>query len=154
MVTGTIWVFLVAAGVFFLWLVPHVGHHLAQAASVRAGHLALLGAGTVGAAGVLGGWIQSLLGAVVGAVGASSAALLGTRAVVGLIALALCVAWVLGILPMRWVRFDPPDWLAWTGLILPAIAVQIPGPVGHLVAGLITGTGQVVVGIGRAAVGA
>jgi hypothetical protein len=151
---GTVWVFLVAAGLAFLWLVPHVGHHLVKAAAVRAGHLALLGAGTVGAGGWLGTWIKNLLGAVTGAVGTSSTALIGTSAVVGIIALGLCLAWVLGMLPERLIHFDPPDWLAWAGLILPAIAVQIPGPAGNLVTSLITGAGQVVVGMGRTAVGA
>jgi hypothetical protein len=151
---GTVWVFLVAAGFGFLWLVPHVGPPWAKAAAVRAGHLALLGAGTVGAAGWLGTWFERLLTTVVQAVGASSAAVVGTSAVVGVLALGLCVAWVLGILPYRLIRFDPPDWLAWAGLILPAIAVQIPGPAGDAVASLITWTGELVVGVGRTAVGA
>lgn len=154
MVAGTVWVFLVAAGLFFLWLVGHVGSPLLQAIVVRAGHLSLLGAGTVGAGGLLGSWIKGLLGWVVGAAGAASSTLLGTSAVVGLIALGLFVAWVLGMLPERVVRFDPPDWLAWTGLVLPAIAVQIPGPAGQLVSSLITGTGQLLVGLAGKAVGA
>jgi hypothetical protein len=151
---GTVWVFLVAAGIGFLWLVPHVGHPLAKAGAVRAGHLSLLGAGTVGAGGWLGSWITTVLGGIVHAVGASSAAVIGTSAVVGIIALGLCLAWVLGILPYQVIRFDPPDWLAYAGLILPAVAVQIPGPAGHFVHSAITGAGQIVVGMGRTAVGA
>lgn len=151
---GTVWLFLVAAGVGFLWLVPHVGHHWAEALALRAGHLSLLGAGTVGAAGWLGSATKSVLAATVHAVGAGGSALIGTTAVVGLTALGLCIAWVLGILPARVVAFDPPDWLAYAGLLLPAVAAQIPGPIGHLVGSLITGTGQLVVGLGRTAVGA
>ncbi len=151
---GTVWVFLVAAGFGFLWLVPHVGPFWAKAVSLRLGHLSLLGAGTVGAAGWLGTWTEKLLAAGVSAVGAGSSAVVGTTAVVGVVALGLCIAWILGMLPERVVGFDPPDWLAWAGLVLPAVAVQIPGPAGDAIASLITGAGQLVVGVGRTAVGA
>jgi hypothetical protein len=151
---GTVWVFLVAAGLAFLWLVGRIDHPLGKAVAVRAAHLSLLGAGTVGAAGWLGSWTKAALGWIVRAVGASGSAVVGTTAVVGIAALGLCIAWVLGMLPSWWIRFDPPDWLAWAGLVLPALAVQIPGPIGDLVHTVITGAGSVVVALGRTAVGA
>jgi len=151
---GTVWVFLVAAGLGFLWLVPRIDHPTGKAVAVRAAHLALLGAGTVGAAGWLGSWMKTALGWIVGAAGAGSTAVVGTTAVVGIAALALCLAWVLGMLPGWWIRFDPPDWLAWAGLVLPALAVQIPGPLGRGVTFVITGAGSGVVALGRMAVGA
>jgi hypothetical protein len=98
--------------------------------------------------------MKTALGWAVGTVGAGSSAAVGTTALVGIVALALCLAWVLGMLPGWWIRFDPPDWLAWAGLVLPALAVQIPGPVGNLVNSLITGAGSMVVALGRTAVGA
>jgi hypothetical protein len=151
---GTVWVFLVAAGLAFLWLVGRIGHPTGKAVAVRAAHLALLGAGTVGAAGWLGSWTRAGLAWIVRVAGAGTSAAVGTNAVVGIAALGLCLAWVLGMLPSWWIRFDPPDWLAWAGLVLPALAVQIPGPVGSLVSGVITGAGSLVVVLGRTAVGA
>jgi hypothetical protein len=151
---GTVWVFLVAAGLACLWLVGRIEHPTGKAVAVRAAHLSLLGAGTVGAAGWLGSWTTAGLAWAVGAVGAGSSAVVGTTAVVGIAALGLVGAWVLGMLPSWWIRFDPPDWLAWAGLVLPALAVQIPGPLGRGVAFLVHGAGSGVVALGRMAVGA
>ena len=62
------------------------------------------------------------------------------------------VAWVLTMLPESMFSGEIPDWLSISGLVLPALAASIPGRVGDLLNGVITGAGNLMIELVRQAV--
>lgn len=148
--TGTLWLLLVVTGVGLMWAMRYTRHALLDAVLVRASAFSFVGAGIVGA----GGWIGALLAGLVGGVNQLGAALgmaaIGTAAV-WIVWLAMTAMWVLTLLPERWFGRSIPDWLAFSGLVLPGLAAAIPGPLGQGLHTAVVACGNLMVhGVGQA----
>ncbi len=142
--TGTLWLLLVACGVGLMWVMRYTRHPLIDAVLVRASAFSFAGAGIVGA----GGWIGTVLTGLVKGLN-SIGAQLGTAAIgsaaVWIVWAALSLMWVLTILPERWFGRGIPDWLAISGVVLPAMAASIPGEFGQVVSRVIEACGQLMI---------
>jgi hypothetical protein len=149
---ATLWLLLTVAGFGFLWAMEYVGHPLIDAVLVRAAAFSFAGAGTIGAAGWLGHAATALVQGVNQAGARAGAAAIGTGAV-WVIWAVLSIAWVLTLLPETWFAARIPDSLSVAGLLLPALASSIPGPLGDLLRHVITGAGKLMVALVSQAVG-
>jgi hypothetical protein len=148
--TGTLWLLLVAAGVGLMWAMRYTQHAMLDAVLVRASAFSYAGAGVIGA----GGWIGRMLAGLVDGVNSAAASLgvaaLGTAAV-WVVWAGLSLAWVLTLLPEQWFGRDIPDWLAISGVVLPALAASIPGPLGQGLHDVIEACGGLMIdGVGQA----
>lgn len=131
MASGALWFALVVIGLLMLRAVPLLGWATGKALTLRAAMLVFITAGFIGPMGWVGDALEWLVTNVNGWGGDLTRAAVGSS-VMGIVWFALCVIWVAGFLPTKLIRFDPPDWLAVIGLILPALADSIPGGVGGL----------------------
>jgi hypothetical protein len=153
LMSATVWLVLTVLGFVTLRSMVYMRHATLKAIAIRFAAFAFLGAGTVGAAGWLGHAMTSVIGAVNRIGAQAGAAAIGTGAV--WIAWALMAgAWILTLLPERMFGRDIPDWLSMSGLVLPALAVTIPGPFGQLIRAVTTAVGGLMVAGAHAAVGA
>lgn len=150
--TATLWVLLVVAGFGGLWCVDKAKGGLLKALLVRAAAFSFAGAGMIGASGWIGTAMEKVVAAVNEAAAEAGTIALGTGAV-WIIWLGLGLAWILTILPESWFGAEMPDWLSVTGLVLPALAVSIPGPIGNAIQGIIHGAGQMMISLVGGAVG-
>lgn len=132
---GTLWLLLLCAGVALMWVMRWTANATLDAILIRAAASAFMGAGTVGAAGWIGDWLRIGVGMVNDIGQQAGAAALGTGAV-WVIWLGLNGMWVLTMLPERVFKLEIPDWLAFCGLILPAVSGSIPGPIGEALRGV------------------
>lgn len=147
---GTTWVVLVVTGVMCMWAMRYTQRALLDAVLIRASAAAYAGAGVVGASGWLGGLIAGVTGWVTATGQSLGAAALGSAAV-WVVWLVLSLMWVATMLPERVFHRSIPDWLAFSGLVLPGLAASIPGPLGHGLHQVITTVGTAMVtGAGRA----
>lgn len=129
--SATVWLVLVVIGFGLLrFVTPHTQHDLLKAVLARVAAMSFIGAGLIGGAGWLGGALHSVVGWVNTQGGSAMAATIGTGAMWILWA-ALSLVWVLTFLPDALFAKDMPDWLSVTGLVIPALAVSIPGGVGN-----------------------
>lgn len=151
--SATVWLVLTATGFALLRSMAYMRHEKLRAIAVRAAAFAFIGAGTIGAAGWLGKAITALVTGANRVGGQASLSLLGTSAV-WIVWAGLGIAWVLTLLPRRWFSLDIPDWLSVTGLVLPALAVSIQGPVGETLRTVTDTVGGLMVAGAQAAVGA
>lgn len=149
---ATLWVLLVVAGFGGLWCVDKAKGGLLKALLVRAAAFSFAGAGMIGASGWIGTAITKVIAAVNEAAAEAGMVALGTAAV-WIAWLVLGLAWILTILPESWFGAEMPDWLSVTGLVLPALAVSIPGPIGNAIQGIIHGAGQLMISLIGGAVG-
>lgn len=151
--SATVWLVLTVLGFVTLRSMVYMRHATLKAIAIRFAAFAFLGAGTVGAAGWLGHAMTAVIGAVNRIGAAAGAAAIGTGAVWIVWAL-MAVAWILTLLPERWFGRDIPDWLSMSGLILPALAVTIPGPFGQALRAVTKAVGGLMVSGARTVVGA
>lgn len=128
---GTLWVTLVFTGLALMWAMRWTTRPTLDAILIRASAASYLAAGTVGAAGWIGDLLRTTIGWVNDLVESVGRSAVGTTAVVGLLWLALTGMWVLTMLPESWFKKQIPDWLAFSGLIIPSVAGAIPGPIGE-----------------------
>lgn len=142
--TGTLWLLLVASGVGLMWVMRYTRHPMVDAVLVRASAFSFAGAGIVGA----GGWIGDLLGGLVEGVnslgGQLGIAAVGSAAV-WIIWAGLSLMWILTLLPESWFGRSIPDWLAISGVVLPAMASSIPGAFGDAMSRVITACGELMI---------
>jgi hypothetical protein len=151
--SATVWLVLTVMGFVLLRSMVYIRHATLKAIAIRVAAFAFIGAGTVGAAGWLGHAMTAAISAVNRIGGQAGAAAIGTGAVWIVWAL-LAGAWILTLLPESWFGRDIPDWLSMSGLVLPALAVTIPGPFGSMVRSVTTAVGGLMVAGAHAAVGA
>ncbi|MGL5910628.1 MAG: hypothetical protein ACRCZP_11545 [Phycicoccus sp.] len=57
----------------------------------------------------------------------------GPRIVLAAVGTALLMTWATGLLPTALTKADPPDWLAFAGLVIPSTLLILPGPAGDLI---------------------
>jgi hypothetical protein len=150
---GTLWVLLVAMGFGWMWAMRWTRNPMLDAIFVRAAAFSFAGAGIVGANGWLGGalkWTVTQVNAISGAAGTAG---LGTAAV-WIVWAALSIMWVLTLVPERWFGKSIPDWLSVGGIVLPGLAMSIPGPLGAALTRVMTLAGGLMVGVVKYLVGA
>lgn len=107
---------------------------------------AFAGAGTVGAVGWLGNWMNTIVHWVVSTADHMGSAALGTS-VAWIAAAFLGFAWVGAIVPDKLFHFRFPDWLTYSGLLLPALLAAVPGTLGNLLGGVVNWAGSGMVDI-------
>lgn len=123
------WVLLTAFAVALMWASQYTPKKIDPILWRIAG-CSFIGAGMAGIDGWIGSLIQAVTGTVLEVTDDLGVALLGTGVVVILIAGA-GAAWVVGMLPGKLFRWDPPDWLVVGGLLLPALLEPVPGKLGE-----------------------
>lgn len=148
----TLWFVLVVAGFGLLRAMDYVHHTLLAALLVRIAAFSFMGAGIIGASGFLGDLAAAAVAWVNEAAAAAGTAALGTGAV-WVIWAVLAIAWILTILPDQWFDATIPDWLSISGLLLPALAASIPGPLGDGLRQAIDAAGRLMISLARQAVG-
>jgi hypothetical protein len=142
--SGTTFLLLVVVALACMWAIRYTSSQRLDAVLVRAAAIAWTAAGTVGA----GGWIGAILTGLRDGLNGAGQAILG--AAVGSTAiwiawLVLALYWVLTMLPAKYFNKSMPDWLMYAGLLLPSLAVTIPGKLGH-------GLAQIILGLSHAMV--
>lgn len=149
----TLWLVLTVAGFGLLRAMDHVMHPMLDAVMVRAAAFSFAGAGAIGASGWLGEFVTAAVSGVNQAGAKAGAAAIGTGAIWVLWAV-LSIAWILTLLPETWFAARIPDSLSVAGLVLPALAASIPGPLGGILREAIHGAGNLMLSLARQAVGA
>jgi len=144
--TGTLWVLLVATGLGLMWAMRWTRSPMLDAALIRAAAFSYAGAGVIGAQGWIGQSLRWMVESVnrVGAQAGSAG--VGTAAV-WVVWAGLAIMWVLTLLPERWFSKPIPDWLAISGVMLPGMAASIPGPLGAGLSRVITAAGGLMVNL-------
>jgi hypothetical protein len=107
----------------------------------RGAGLVFLGGGALGVSGTVGGWIRDLFAWSFEQLNALSSWALGFGAA-PVAAFAVCILWVLGMVPGKLFKWDPPDWLIYAGLLLPIVAAAVPGGTGEGFRELFASLGQ------------
>lgn len=134
--TGAVtWVALVALGVGVMILMKFTPNTL-EPLWERVGAALFMGAGLVGASGMVGDFVRSTVQWIRSAVDNVAANAVGTG-VMWIVALFLAAVWIGAFLPRKWFDINYPDWLMLSGLVLPLLLVSVPGMAGE---GLRNGT--------------
>lgn len=121
---------MVAVGIALMWAQTRTVSGRVDAILVRLSGAAFAGAGVVGAAGWLGSAMSSVLGWLISTINSISTNLVGEGVAV-LIVLGIGALWVGAMLPDKVFKHDPPDWLLYSGVVLPGLLGSVPGPLGH-----------------------
>lgn len=132
MAGATLWAALTAVGVTLLVIKEFVGFDIAKAILWRVAALFLAAAGTVGAVGWLGRWSRDTItwGVHLGQNASKDA--VGAAALIGIVIGLVTLVWLAAVLiPNNWFAVKLNDVASLFGLILPSLAVTIPGPVGE-----------------------
>lgn len=138
---GVSWILMLAVGGFFLWGTTRVKIRWADAVLVRLAAASFVGSGVIGATGVLGDWANAALGWVANFIDGFGVEFLGAT-VVWIVVMGIGALWVCAMIPDKWFVYDAPDWLLYSGPVLPALLVAVPGPVGNGLTAVITGAGE------------
>jgi hypothetical protein len=125
-----LWVALTVVGTAFLLSKQLAGHNLVTWALVRLSALCYLAAGVVGAAGWFGRWMEDIVSWSIRTGQDIGVSTLGTKWVLGIVVLVGAIGFLLALLPDSWWGGQMPDWGSVCGLLLPALATSIPGPIG------------------------
>lgn len=124
------WVLMVAVGGGLLFAMKYAPAWL-DFILVRAAAGAFAGAGTIGAVGWLGTLMRTVLGWLIRLVDRIGIVMLGA-AVAWIIVAGVGALWVGALLPDRLFKYDAPDWLIFSGLILPSLLIAVPGRAGDM----------------------
>lgn len=145
MIAGALTVLMIVLAGLCLWLKDKA--RKGKYGFVVTAMILIMGAGTtVTQIPWLGPIIASVTTSIRGAGGVGGLLVLGGT-------LVLVLMWIAAALPDRMVGYDPPDWLAYCGLVIPGLASALPGPLGRGAADLVTSLGGVGVDMGRALLG-
>lgn len=139
--TSVSWLVMIAIGAGFLWGMTRTKVPLADAVLVRLSAASFVGSGVIGAAGVLGNWATAALGWVTSVIDGLTVDWLGS-AVVWIVVMGIGCLWVCAMIPDKWFKYDAPDWLLFSGPVLPALLVAVPGRIGDGLTTLITAAGE------------
>lgn len=150
---ATLWVLLTVAGFALLTVMSYIKQATLRAIAVRGAAFSFVGAGTIGAAGLIGALTANVIAWVNGVGTDLGRDALGTGAL-WIVWLFLSIAWLLTMLPESWFGRDIPDWLSVSGLFLPALCVSIPGPVGEFFRAVFDAIGEFMVTAARNLIGA
>lgn len=133
------WFLLVVTGVALLFsqrfLPPRVDFVV-----VRLAGGAFMGAGLIGANGWLGETIDWAVQTMISLTDRVGAQALG-QAVAWILAAGLGLLWIGAMLPDKLFRYDPPNWLVWSGLVVPALVATVPGVLGDFLRRVTTWAG-------------
>ncbi|MGH3973470.1 MAG: hypothetical protein ACRDS9_09100 [Pseudonocardiaceae bacterium] len=123
------WIVMLAAGVGCMFAMRFTSQRI-DFVLRRVAACCFAGAGTIGAVGWLGNAIDTVVSWVVTTADTLSSGVLGTP-VVWILAAGLGFAWVGALVPDRWFQFRFPDWLSYSGLLLPPLLASVPGNLGN-----------------------
>lgn len=124
------WILMVAFG-FGAMFTMKVTPPRVDAVLIRVAALSFAGAGTIGATGWIGSMISAITDFVINLTDKLGNATVG-ESIVWIIAAGLGALWVGSLLPARLVRYDFPDWLSFTGFLLPSLLATVPGQAGEV----------------------
>lgn len=143
MTANVTWFFMAAAGFGFRWMMRYTRWGWLDQILIRLAGCCWVGAGLAG----LTGWAGQLLGWML-TTGPNLIDRISSDAVggvvSGIIALGVSALWVFAMLPDRIFGYDPPDWLIYTGLIIPSLLATVPGAAGEALRAVITAAGTTV----------
>lgn len=108
---------------------------------VRLAGGSFIGAGLMGASGWIGSLIDATLGWLVRTINHLSQSAFGTG-VAWMVAAGIAALWIGAMLPDKYFKYDPPDWLVIGGLVLPSLVAMVPGRAGSFFDTVITAAGQ------------
>jgi len=138
MAQGTIALLMICVGAALVIAVPRLGSAMAKAIAVRLAAIAFLGAGL----NLTGGWIGDgarwIVDTATDLGNQATGAAFGTAAIWVLWA-GVVVVWIAGMVPEKWFRFEIPDWLSASGVLLPLVPASIPGSFGETETRIVTG---------------
>lgn len=141
MAQGTLALLMLVVASGLLVSVGKFGNSTVKAIAVRLAAISYVAAGI----NVAGGWLGDGIAWLVQTADDIGSAVVnqafGTGAV-WVLYLALVVTWVAGMVPEKWFNFPIPDWLAVSGLILPAMTEGLPGDLGQGLHRLVMTTGN------------
>jgi hypothetical protein len=123
------WGLMTAVGFGLMFMMRYTGPRTDKVL-VRLAAAAFVGAGAIGAAGWFGEAIAMSTSWAISLTDKLGAQAFGAGIAWILIA-ALGVLWVGALLPDKVFKYDFPDWLVITGLVLPALLGSVPGPLGE-----------------------
>jgi hypothetical protein len=137
------WILMLAAGIGCMFAMRFTSNRV-DFVLRRVAACCFVGAGTIGAVGWLGSAMNTVVGWTVTTTDSLSAGALGTP-VAWIAAAGLGFAWVGALVPDQWFHFRFPDWLSYSGLLLPALLASVPGNLGNVLNQIVTwcGTGMV-----------
>ena len=138
---GVSWLVMIAIAIGFLWAMTRTDVPLADAILVRFAAASFVGSGVIGATGVIGDWMNAALGWLTSFIDGLTVEYLGS-AVVWIVVMGIACMWVCAMLPDKWFKYDPPDWLLFSGPVLPALLVAVPGRLGDGLTTVITAAGE------------
>lgn len=124
------WFLMIAVGLALMWAQTRTRYDVVDQILVRMAGGAFMGAGTVGFDGWIGNMISTVLGWITSLADSLGAPWLGNTVVwIGVLGVALL--WVAAMLPDNIFEKDAPDWLLYSGVILPSMMGSVPGPLGN-----------------------
>ena len=138
---GVSWIVMIAMGAGFLWGMTRTKLPLADAILVRFAAASFVGSGVIGATGVLGDWANAAIGWLTSFIDGLTVEYLGS-AVVWIVVMGIGCLWVCAMIPDKWFKYDAPDWLLFSGPVLPALLVAVPGRLGDGLTTVITAVGE------------
>lgn len=123
------WILMISIGVAAMFAMKVTPPRI-DAVLIRFAALAYAGAGGLVVSGWIGRAITGITHFVVGLADKLGNVVVG-QAIVWIIATALGALWIGSLLPARLVRYDFPDWLSFTGIVLPTLLDGVPGAAGE-----------------------
>ncbi len=124
------WILMTAVAMGFMWVMRYTEEDWMDAILIRLAAASFVGAGLIGAAGWLGEVMTSGIAWVMKTGDSLGSQAFGTG-VVWIVTAGLMIAWILSMVPEKWIRFNPPDWLVISGLFIPSLQVSVPGLLGR-----------------------
>lgn len=128
---ASLWVALTVISAAILVTKQLAGHNLITAALARFAALGFLAAGVIGADGWIGRWMHDVISWATHTGQHASTSAFGSALLIGVVALIASILFLLALLPDSWWGGSMPDWGSVCGLVIPALAVSIPGPAGN-----------------------
>ena len=108
---------------------------------VRVAGFWFVASGLIGTAGWVGALIDGTFGWFFRTLNDVSGSALGTS-IGWIVAAAFAGLWIGGMLPDKVFRFDPPDWMVISGLVVPSLVAMVPGKAGHAFDTVLTAGGH------------
>ena len=138
---GVSWLVMIAIGIGFLWGMTRTKVPMFDAILVRSAAASFVGSGVIGASVVVGVWMTAALGWLTSFIDGLTVEYLGS-AIVWIVVMGIACLWVCAMIPDKFFKYDPPDWLLFSGPILPILLVAVPGRLGDVLTTVITAVGE------------
>lgn len=133
------WFVMIVAGTGLLYASRHVNKMFDPIMDRAAGAL-FVGAGVLSTTGWVGDLLDAVVGWLVSAANSIGDAAVGTG-LAWIAAAALGIMWFGAMMPQKLVAYRFPDWLLYSGVLLPGLLASVPGTMGNMLDGGITTIG-------------